>query len=93
MRDKGFNLWTYRSDDGLVTEQVFNPVSGMVPDFILAQDGVTQLALDQSSAQFRGKGWNPPQGMRQVQPWSPPANDPSKRGQVNLGWPGMTTVG
>lgn len=92
MRDgTGYQLWTYRSGDGRVTEQVFNPVTGGdVPQFITGKDGVTVLALDPASASYRGRGWNPPAGMRSVVPWTPPSG--GAHGETALGWPGMTTV-
>jgi hypothetical protein len=88
----GFTVWTYSSDDGAVTEDVFNPTpGGVVPEFLLSQDGLTQMTLDPESGKHRGKGWTPPAGMRSVVPYVP-VPDHSKPQHVELGWPGMVDV-
>jgi hypothetical protein len=95
VRDQtGFTLWTYRSKDGSMTEQVYNPAAGgVVPDFLILQaDGVTVGALDRNSVVRQSRGYTPPGGMRSVQPWVPPAADPTKQVQTAVGWPGMTQV-
>lgn len=96
MRDHvGYTLWTYKSADGSKTEQVFNPaLGGDVPQFIILKvDGKTTGILDPTSAAPQGRGYSPPVGMRQVQPWNPPAANPAVHGaQVSVGWPGMTQV-
>ena len=65
--DKGYTTWDYADGPG-ATETVYNANGpGVhVPDSITAKDGVTVLQLDLASASHKGKGWTPPDGMRQV---------------------------
>jgi hypothetical protein len=89
----GNTLWTYRSQDGSKTEQVYNPARGVLPDFIILKvDNVTTGTLDRASESRQAGGYAPPVGMRVVGAWSPPAPDPAVHVQTAVGWPGMTQV-
>lgn len=90
MRDRGHRVWTYRSDDGKKTQQVYNQYPGVIPDFIAAADG-TVLSLDPASPVPQGASFVPPAGMKTVMPFTPEP-DLGKRADVQLGWPGQVQV-
>lgn len=91
----GYTLWTYKSEDGSKTEQVYNAQgpNSIIPDFIVLKvDNTTHAGLDRSSASRQVKGFTPSAGVRIVGAWNPPAPTPGQHVSVAVGWPGMVQV-